>query len=729
MAGTACILFVLAFRLLLRKKPRVFSYVLWAVVFLRLICPFTLQSPYFGLSLGNMEQRLETAAYEQETVNYQMLVHKDGTVETSVSRGRQGMTAGADAFWAGPDGSIVLNAPPRSADWETGLSPDPRSQISRRYSRSEVLFQTRRWVAVGSLVWGAGVAALFIYSLISYLLLRGRLRQAVRIQTDVYESDRIGTPFLLGIFDPRIYLPVGLPQEQRAYVLAHELVHLKRRDYLVKTLAWLAVSLHWFNPLVWLAYGLMARDMEMSCDERVIRRLGEGSKKAYSKALLSISGAVGDGFGRRALSVTPLGFGENDIRSRVKNILGYRGVKIGTAAVLAVLLGAAGLILMTDMKGADENRGPQPIDEVRPKEEIQPKTENPAGAEGNLEERELTELEQLGGIIWKNEASGVDQQGGEYAFYLPTQEGILDEKPLSGPENLKEMERGEEMTWELLQTLVEQKNPQLEDYAGYAGASWQEDRDGNTDCLEYLLEDTENGQSYRLDIYYYKEDLKLDSVYLYRESDRGLCMLYQDRVAEGKGLWRNTEIDAFRRDIKLLGDWVSGWELPHEEQVQISPYYRSDLYLGGGVLFSWKEESRNLEEMWAPEEWKSAGGFCRAESEEYFTFDGNGRLTDLELRMNHSEKIGGGEILEGCQEQAVLISMNHDLYTVSELDMLAEAGRPVPEEETTANIWYIGFARENAPCGYILFLSERYYTKEEAVAMAQSVRFTDAAWQ
>ena len=76
--------------------------------------------------------------------------------------------------------------------------------------------------------------------------------------TDVYESDRIGTPFLLGIFDPRIYLPVGLPQEQRAYVLAHELVHLKRRDYLVKTLAWLAVSLHWFNPLVWLAYGLMA---------------------------------------------------------------------------------------------------------------------------------------------------------------------------------------------------------------------------------------------------------------------------------------------------------------------------------------------------------------------------------------------------------------------------------------------------------------------------------------
>lgn len=247
----------------------------------------------------------------------------------------------------------------------------------------------------------------------------------------------------------------------------------------------------------------------------------------------------------------------------------------------------------------------------------------------------------------------------------------------------------------------------------------------------YYLEDADNGQRYRLDIYCDRESLELDSVYLYRESDGDQRLLYWDR-ADGSEPRRYTDIAAFRRDIRQLGDWVSGWELPHEEQVQISAY-RADLYLeSGGVLFRWKEESRNLEEMWAPEEWKSAGGFMQVanmeEGETSFVFDRAGHLTDMVLSMNHSEKLGDGEVLEDCQEQAVLIAMNHDLYTISDLEELAEAGRPVPEEESTANIWYIGFAREDAPYAYILFLSERYYTREEAIAMARSVRFTQEAW-
>lgn len=681
LAGCACILAVLALRVLLRRKPRSFSYVLWAVVFLRLLCPFTLQSRYFGLSLGNMEQRLEAAAYEQEVLQYQTLVRKDGTVETSVSRGRLG--GPAEAYVPLDGVNPAESAPDRGID--RGPAGSWEGQISRRYSHSEVLYQTRSWVTVGSLIWGAGAAALLGYSMISYLLLHRRLRQAVRIQEGVYESERIATPFLLGVFDPRIYLPVGLSQEERAYVLAHELAHLKRRDYLAKVLAWLAVSLHWFNPLVWLAYGLMARDMEMSCDEQVIRRLGEGSKKAYSKALLAISGVSGDSFGRRVLTITPLGFGENDIRSRVKNILAYRGVKLGTGVALAVLFVALGLMLMTDIRQREEGDAAQ-----------------------------LTK----------------DAQGGSVADD-PQQEGTLGEESLTDLERLQKMDRGSEMTWELLQTLVEADKPRLEDYAGYAGASWSE-YEGGTRRLFYYLEDADNGQNYRLDVYCDRESLELDSVYLYRESDWDQRLLYWDR-ADGSEPRRYTDIAAFRRDIRELGDWVSGWELPHEEQVQISAY-RADLYLeGGGVLFNWKEESRNLEEMWAPEEWKSAGGFMQVanmeEGETSFVFDRAGHLTDMVLSMNHSEKLGDGEVLEGCQEQAVLIAMNHDLYTISDLEELAEAGRPVPEEESTANIWYIGFAREDAPYAYILFLSERYYTKEEAIAMARSVRFTQEAWK
>lgn len=739
LAGTACILIVLALRLLLKRKPRSFSYVLWAVVFLRLLCPFTLQSRYFGLALGNMEQRLETAAYEQELVQYQMLVHKDGTVESLSSRGRM------DILAAGTDKAAdfyqdSLNAAPaffehyQGVDWLSADAQNQREQISRRYSRSEVLFQERRWVAVGSLIWMVGVTVLIGYSLVSYLLLRRRLRQAVRIQEDVYESDRISTPFLLGIFDPRIYLPVGLPQEERAYVLAHELVHMKRGDYLIKAVTWLTLSLHWFNPLVWLAYGLMVRDMEMSCDERVIRQLGEGSKKAYSNALLAISGASQGGLERRVLTAAPLSFGENDIRSRVKNILAYRSVKIGTGVIMAVLLAAGGLVLMTDWSTPEEGGSKSMPGEEQSTPEKQP------DSSGTLEEYVSAEERRSDNTVWTQNAPGTDISDGGIQVSPGQQTEVSDGTQMGSLAALQAMDRGGEMTWEQLQTLVERKNPRLEDYAGYAGASWLEDDENDSSRIArmfYLLEDADNGQSYRLDIYYWKENLNLDSVYLFRESDWGTLMLYSDRVAEGKGLYRNMEIAAFRRDIRHLSDWVSDWDMPHEEQIEVGPY-RTDFYIGSGVLFDWKAESRDLEDSWAPEAWKSAGGFIqvyRGDDEqsvyddiEPFVFDENGRLNDFYLRMNHSEITGDSEVLEGCQEQAVLVSMNHDLYTVSDLDEMEEAGTPIPEEETTVDIWYVGFAREDAPYGYVLFLAERYFTREEVIAMAQSVRFTETAW-
>lgn len=669
-AGTACILIVLVLRVLLRKMPKVFSYILWALVFLRLICPFSLRSSHFGLMLGDMGQRLETAAYEQELVEYQVLVHKDGRVETLARYGSLG--------------AAVSEVEDREEVWDHVVSKSPyqgstdnvqSNMIGSRYSHSAVQRQERRWVTAGSAVWAAGVAVLLGYGLVSYILLRRRLRQAVKIQEDVYESDRISTPFLLGFLDSRIYLPMGLKPEEKAYVLAHELVHLRRRDYLVKMVTWLILSLHWFNPLVWLAYSLMVRDMEMSCDESVIRRLGKESKKAYSQTLLAISSAAKGDLVRRLLPTAPLSFGEKDIRSRVKNILAYRSVKVGTGVLLILLLTAAGIVLMTDRQ-------------------------EPSSLPGN------EEMEKL--------------QGGSEPS--ASAEQIPDE-----PEDLREMDRGVEMTWEQLQALVEKENPQLEDFAGYTGVVWPEEENRGFTGFSYYLYDSDMDLNYRLDIYYGLEDLKLNSVYLWRENDRELRVLYWDR--ESDGVRRYTEIDAFRRNIKQLSDWVDGWELPHEEQVQVGEY-QADLIWGGGVLFIWKEEKRDLSDAWAPEEWKSAGSFTRIKWEEMtpFVFDNEGKLTDLRMIQNHSEPNGPAEVLEGCQERAVLVSMNNDMYTVSELAALEEAGRPVPEEEATEDFWYIGFAREDAPYGYVLFLAERYFTKEEAIAMARSIRFTEEAW-
>ncbi len=758
--GSVCILFVLALRMLLRRKPRSFSYVLWAVVFLRLLCPFALQSRYFGLALGNMEQALETAAYEQELVQYQLLVHKDGSVEAMASRNVSGMsvtpaeetgTAFFDSDTAG--GNARLQEGAWGTDRGYGVYLNQKDYVNRRYSRSAVLRLERGWVTAGSLVWAAGVLALLGYSLISYLLLRGRLRQAVRVQEDVYESDRIGTPFLLGILDPRIYLPVGLPQEERAYVLAHELVHLKRGDYLVKIVTWLALSLHWFNPLVWLAYGLMTRDMEMSCDERVISRLGEGSKKAYSQALLTISGISGKDAGRYLTVSAPLGFGENDIGNRVRNILAYRSVKAGTGVALGLLLAAAGLVLLTNWQAPQEDTLPESAAVT----EVSSGKQQYNKSYGVLEELELSE-ESLD-VVHPNsdryniageardmrvevnmqmpaengQSVGTDRSDGGGFYLIDGQPQALEERILYSLDALREMDRGGDMTWEQLQQLAEKEKPRLEDYAGYTGAAWPDadEADGYslTGFFSYPLYDSDTEQDYRLVIYYWKENLELDSVQLLRESDRECRMLYMDQTTEGRGLYRYTDIDVFRREIRRLGDWVGSWEMPHEESVQVGDYL-ADLITGGGVLFSWKEESRDLKDAWAPEEWKSAGGFTRIENRdmEPFVFDREGKLTDLRLLMNHTGFNGSAEVLEGCQEQAVLVSMNHDLYTASDLEELAEAGRPVPEEEATADFWYIGFARRDAPHGYVLFLAERYFTREEAAAMARSVRFTEAAW-
>lgn len=696
MAGTACILFVLAIRLLLRRKPRSFSYVLWAVVFLRLLCPFSLSSPYFGLMLGGVGQALESAAYRQETVQYQMLIHKDGTVETLAGRKLPGTPESRE--FSAQYGTETLGNGDGAGGNDRGFSGSlyQNAPVNRRYTRSEVLRLERSWVTLCSLAWAAGAAALLGYSLLSYLLLRRRMRQAVRVQEDVYESERIDTPFLLGILDPRIYLPMGLSEEERAYVLAHELAHLRRGDYLVKLVTWLALSLHWFNPLVWLAYGLMSRDMEMSCDERVIRRLGEGSKKAYSQTLLSISGRAGGARERR--SAAPLSFGEEDIGGRVKNILAYRGVKTGTAVALAVVMGAAGLVLLTDRREMEENSSASGTDS-------QSYSENPQ--------------------MW----AGVDESDREDTYYLPEEAGQLEERISDPWEAYRKMDREAPMTWEQLQALAEKKNPGLEDYAGYQGAEWEEENSSLTAYLTYFLQDPDTGLDYWLGVCYWKEDGDLDSVYLRRESDGDTRLLYRDRGAEG--IYRYTEIEDFRRDIHSLEDWVSGWEMPHEEQVQVGAYLADLSVMGGGVLFTWKEEERNLEDAWAPEAWKGAGGFARTENTETapFLFDREGRLTDLQLGMNHTSPNGPAEVLEGCEEQAVLVSLNHDLYTVAELDALQEAGRPVPEEESTADFWYIGFAREDAPYGYVLFLAQRYYTREEAVRMARSIRFTGTAWE
>ncbi|MDD6033480.1 MAG: DUF5301 domain-containing protein, partial [Oscillospiraceae bacterium] len=295
LTGCFVILIVLLARLCLKRAPRIFSYCLWAVVLFRLCCPVSFES---SLSLVPQLSR------------------------QTVSR------------------SVQVIPPPAKLSNTVTVPVTPSSDLPKETEKAEKASLPTA-MQLGSLLWAAGGAAILGGGILSALRLKKRLRDAVPEEDGVYEVPGLETPFVFGLLHPRIYLPQGLDAAQRRYILLHEQTHIRRRDYLIKPIAFLVLCLHWFNPLCWLAFRLMSADMEASCDERVLALLGGGVKKEYSAALLSLAA------GKRIWSGSPLAFGEGSVRSRIQNVLHYRKpalrivlVSLLAVAVLAVLLAA-----------------------------------------------------------------------------------------------------------------------------------------------------------------------------------------------------------------------------------------------------------------------------------------------------------------------------------------------------------------------------------------------------
>lgn len=304
-----CIIAVIVLRFFLRKQPKVLSYLLWSVVLFRLLCPFSAVSGYSLL-------RMDTTVLSQENFS--------------------GAGGTGDTVWHGKGYLFDETAQ------ETAMTAVPAAGSEALGTKGEEKEQWWRFTFfVGAWVWLAGIVMLSGYSLWSAFRLRGFLLRAVLQEGNVYEAEGISTPFVFGIIRPRIYLPSHLQPEERRYVLEHEKIHVARKDYLVKLISWGAVCLHWFNPLVWIAFVLMERDMEMSCDEAVIRRIGADEKQAYSLALLQLSS--GDG----GLKSVPVAFGEGNVKGRIQNVLQWHRRRIVTVVSLVLLLGilAVGLAL------------------------------------------------------------------------------------------------------------------------------------------------------------------------------------------------------------------------------------------------------------------------------------------------------------------------------------------------------------------------------------------------
>ena len=285
--GSFAIVAVLILRFLLKKSPKSISYGLWLVVFLALILPVRIKTSYSPMPVG-------VESFQQEKL-YQAVPQAESGISVV-------------------DDLIAERTPVRKL--------------------GEEVFPMERMVEGASVVWFAGTVILLGYGMISSWKLRKKLKNGEKLEPNVYQVEGLPTAFVMGM-PPCIYLPADLTEEEREYVLCHERIHIKRHDMRIKQGAFIILCLHWFNPLVWLAFRCMEADMESSCDEKVLEKMGTDIKKGYSLVRLS---AEERWFG------TPLAFGEKPIKTRVKHILQYKkpvSVVAGLAVVAAVAVGCA----------------------------------------------------------------------------------------------------------------------------------------------------------------------------------------------------------------------------------------------------------------------------------------------------------------------------------------------------------------------------------------------------
>ena len=296
---------ILLVRICFKRAPKWVRVLLWGFVAVRMICPFSFESV---LSL----------IPSTETVSPQIMMDPTPQVTT---------------------GLISLNAVLNPIIAES-FAPNPATSANPL----QIL------IPVAAIFWITGMVVMLLYAMVSYCLLHRKVVTAVRLDDTVLQSENIDSPFVLGIVNPKIYLPFRMNGEDLAYVIAHEQAHIQRKDHLWKPLGFLLLTIHWFNPLMWLAYILLCRDIELACDEKVIQKMDHNTRADYSQVLVNCS------VNHRRVSACPLAFGEVGIKKRVKSVLQYKKPAVGVIlCAIIVCVFVAVCFLTNPTTGVNEN--------------------------------------------------------------------------------------------------------------------------------------------------------------------------------------------------------------------------------------------------------------------------------------------------------------------------------------------------------------------------------------
>lgn len=348
-SASMIIVVICVVRILLKRFPKYISYMLWSVVFFRLLCPFTLESrispipslePMFhGYAVGEDAALPEAGGSGLPAGNHtggtEVGAEVPGTGQILTTQARPDGNVGEGSEQAGPEGNEDKVPGQVRPDGNVGEVPG-QARPEGNAGIVGVPWQ-ELFLRYGKYVWISGVGVLFLYCAVSAVRIRRKVSVSIPLGENVYITDEEISPFVMGMFRPRIYLPGGLGGKEQEYIILHEKFHIRRLDHVVKPVAFAALCIHWFNPLVWLAFVLFGRDMEMSCDEAVIRRMGEEVRADYSASLLALS------TGRRLPGMIPVDFGEGDTKGRVRNLASLRRTRKG---VLAVLVAGAVILIL-----------------------------------------------------------------------------------------------------------------------------------------------------------------------------------------------------------------------------------------------------------------------------------------------------------------------------------------------------------------------------------------------
>lgn len=786
------ILAVLLIRLFIRKAPKAYSYGLWAVVGFRLVCPVSFPSIFsvFGIKV------FRTASVNpQGAMNY---IPK-GIETMKIPELSTGITR-ADTF---------INDRLSSAHQVTGINPVTGVNPVAGSNPAQVYF------LLLALLWVTVMLAFIVYGIAAFIRMHGIVSKAVLLKDNIYECDAIPSPFVLGVIRPKIYIPFHLDETEQKYILYHEKYHIKRGDHIIKPFSYLILALYWFHPLVWIGYLYMNRDMEMSCDEKVLKDIGLSVKYDYSRSLLAFA------INRRFPGAGPLSFGETDAKGRIKNVLRFKKPTIWISAAAAVIC-----LLAVFACAANPYRKAQTADNPNKAASVNSTggtevselagqlyaAKNPyignASADGRLL-RLLETQNQTGGFTSELETSEepyvlrlnfndevadrdifdpemcrkasvllalIDNAGEIQWSYPYNQEGTVsritvywsgqDLKAL-GINNIKAYGESEAKVQELLNLLDSYHQEINFNYAvNVTDNSDGRPQDGKILTMNELLKVKDwsrltldyfkafdnaeaeineeeyvlnnymifalyyGKEHYSLQVSYRKEDLGIDSILLLKVSDSDAVLLYS---SDSK--YRiDTDIEAFLKKKVNMSDYLT-YQLPDPF---FAGNYNASLGYGGGNFFL--ADGEELESTsFAPMEWCVAGGVLRLSDEyaasegddrdSYFVTFENDKLVSGNLHDNHTVYIGDFTPLDNGKEQAVMHTVQHDLYTAADIAQAEEEGAPIPLEARTSTMYEIFFAREGSSTAYCIFLNQKYFTEEAAKALAGSVQFTEKAFE